>query len=1019
MLERILKRPFIFVFGCLLLLIAGVSSMGRLPVDLFPDLDYPLINVITHSPAGTAEDVEQLITRPIENSMLGLSDLQRVRSVSAPGFSQVTVEFRWGIDVVQARQIVAARLSQMQSTLPPSVRPEIENIGTSLNLVSTYGYSGGDPTELRGWVQYQLAPRLESLGGIARVQVMGGGTDSFRIDLDPDALVIHQISAQQVVEAINDEHVLDTGGYIEEHGRELLIRTDGLIRDTETLKAITIRRSEAGRPIVLGDVAKVYRGPLPERYRVSMDRHPAVVFSIQKQPGASTLEVSRKVDRLLAKMTPPADAQLKKFYDQAEIIDLAYRNMRNNLLIGAILAVLTLVWVLGNSRVTWIVAVTLPMTVLGTFMMMDLFGLGLNLMTLAALTVGIGLIDDDAVIVLENITRHRAMNKNPMRATLDGLKEIFSADLAGTLTVISAFVPLLLVTGLAGRLFRPFGLTFAFMLTISFALSVLLIPVATAHWLRPDDQTDSKISSKRPPMGTRFIRTLERLNEHVLNHLLRHPVLTIAAVVLIFAGSIAALAFNPVRFVPLLDEDSLLMSYQLAPGTALGESDRFGNELESKILAIDGTEGVFRRTGSPEESFYLEGPDQGELVVRLDADVTGGAESMKVKLQALIDSFPGVIGRVNEPTTEKIDESFSGMPALFGIIVYAPDLATLYDSASKIEQAAAHSPNIKNIVNNTKVPFDQIRIDINRDACTRLGVEAKRVARAVHLAMQGESVDITIIDQKPMDFFVRFNDEARNDPDALEQLPVRTLDGRTIPLGILASITREQGYPVIEHQHGARSLTMPVQITGSPLTAITRINQEIALLGLDPSVQIGFAGEYKQLVTTGVQGIWAILAAAILVYAIISFQLGSMLDASIVLVKLPIDFMGAAIALLIMRQPLDITLPLGLITLVGVSVNNAIVLLTFTRDIRPQIEDASEAVRHAVAVRFRPMVLTHLTTLLALIPAAIGLGRGPQLLQPLGIMLFGGLTAGTLMTLNLLPVLYVLTDRFRRRAPSK
>ena len=1012
MLERFFKRPIIFVLGCVLLLIAGISSMGRLSVDLFPDMDYPLINIITHAPAGTAQDIEQLITRPIENSMLGLTDLQRVRSVSAPGFSQVTVEFRWGIDVLQARQIVASRLSQVEGALPPGVRPEIENIGTSLNLVSTYGIGGSDPIALRGWVQYQLAPRLESIPGIARVQVMGGGVDSFRVDLDPEAMAAHRVSPRQVVEAIGDEHVLDTGGYIESNGRELLIRTDGLIRDATTLEGITVRRSDVGRPVLLGDVARVYRGALPERYRVTVDRRPAVVFSIQKQPGASTLGVSRAVDRMLGQMPPPSGARAKKFYDQAEIIALAYRNMRNNLLIGALLAVLTLVWVLGNSRTTWVVAVTLPLTVLGTFMLMDLSGLGLNLMTLSALTVAIGLIDDDAVIVLENIDRHREMGKSPMQAAADGLREIFSADLSGTLTVISAFVPLLLVTGLAGRLFRPFGLTFSFMLTMSFALSVLLIPVAAAHWLPRPDKNKPKPG---PTLGARMIGMLERLNDHLLRHLLRHRALTIATTIVILIASLGTMVFNPVRFVPLLDEDSLLVSYQLAPGTALGESNRFGDELESRFLAIPSVGAVFRRTGSPEGSFYLEGPDQGELVVRLRPDATKTAEQVKGRLERVLSSYPGVIGRVNEPTTEKIDESFSGLPALFGITVYAPDLKTLYDAASKIEQTAGATPFVKNIVNNTKVPFDQIKISIDRDACVRLGVEAQTVARAVRLTMQGESAGTTIIDQQPLQFFVRLDESSRNEPDVLGQLPVHTRDGRAIPLGMLTRITHESGYPLIEHQHGVRSLTMAAELVGNPLVALRQLDRTITGLGFDPSVQVAYAGEYRQLISTASQAGWALLAAAILVFGIVAFQLGSALDAMIVLVKLPIDFMGAAVALFIMRQPLDVTLPLGLITLVGVSVNNAIVLMTFTRNIRVESVDASEAVRRAVALRFRPMVLTHLTTLLALIPAAIGFGRGPQLLQPLGIMLFGGLTAGTLLTLNLLPVLYVSTDRFRRR----
>ena len=1010
MLERLYRRPIVFVIGVVVLAITGLSSMGRLPIDLFPDLNYPLVNVITHTPAGAARDVEQLITRPIENAMLGLNDLQRVRSVSAPGFSQVTIEFRWGVDVIQARQIVASRLSQALGSLPPGVRPEIENIGTSLAMVSTYSVSGDDPVALRGWAQYQLAPRLESLAGVAHVLVMGGGRESFRIDLDPDKLVAHRVSPVRVIEAIGDENVLDTGGRLDQHGRELLIRTDGLIRDVKTLRGVVVQRGEDGRPVTLGEVARVYRGPLPERYRVTANRHPAVVFTIQKQPGASTMAVSREVDRILQDIKPPGGARIGKFYDQAEIIGLAYRNMRNNLLIGALLAVVTLLWVMGRDRTTWIVAVTLPMAVLGSFALMDLFGLGFNLMTLAALTVAIGLIADDSVIVLENIDRHRAMGKPPMRATLDGLREIVAPDLAGTLTVLAAFAPLLLVTGLAGRLFRPFGLTFSFMLVLSFVFSVALVPVAAAHWLRPFE----KIKTARQSLGARLIAHLGRLNDRALVRLLRHPVVTIAVALTLLVGSMGLLTLNPVRFMPLLDEDSLLVSYELAPGTSLTESDRFGDEIESRFLALAAVESVFRRTGSPEDSFYLEGPEQGELVVRLRASAGVSAGAVRAQLEETLASYPGVLDRVGDPTTEKIDESFSGLPALFGVTVFSTDLKTLYAAAGKVENAVSATPGFANVINNTKVPIDQIVVRIDRAACAELRVEAKTVADTVHIAMEGFSADETLLDQKPMRFFVRYANESRNAPDAIKRLLVRTPDGRSIPLARLAHVTQEHGYPTIEHQHGVRSLTMSAEIQGNPLAAIHRLDRAIAALNLDPGVQVGYAGEYKQLLITGSQTLWALLGAALLVYGVVAFQLGGLLDPLIVLVKLPIDFLGAAIALAIMRQPLDVTLPLGLITLVGVSVNNAIVLLTFTRNFRRDGLDAAEAVQRAVSLRFRPMLLTHITTLLALVPAAIGLGRGPQLLQPLGVMLFGGLTAGTLLTLTLLPVIYVATDRFRR-----
>ena len=1007
MLKLLLRHPLAVILGGLLLGLGGLASLRGLPVDLFPRLDYPLINIITHYPAGTAEDMEQLITRPIENAMLGLTNLRRVRSTSAPGFSQVTVEFTWGVDVLQARQLVGNRLASVR--LPSGTTPELENIGTSLAMLSTYTLSGGDPVALRTFAQYRLAPRLAALPGIARVQVMGGGEKAWRIDLDPLALKRHHLSAQAIAAAVKASNVLDTGGYLEQHGRDLLIRTEGRLLTLDDLKQVAVSHGADGRPVRLGDIARVYAGIKPQRYVITSDRLPAVAFTIQKQPGASTLAVSEAVDKALSQLPLPPDARLQKFYDQAEIIGLAYRNMRNNLLVGALLAIIAVVWVLGRNRASLVIAASFPLVVLATFAAMGVFDLGLNLMTLGALTVAIGLIDDDAVVVLENIDRHRAMGKTPQHAALDGTREVLGADVAGTLTVLAAFVPLVLVTGLAGRLFQPFGLTFGFILLFSLLVSLTLIPLASVYWVPHTRQNAAHSTS-----GARWIHWLGAWNLHLLDGLLRHRGKTLSVTLLLFVISLALLIFNPARLLPLLDESSLLLSYGLAPGSSLSEGNRVGDELEARLLAMPAVKAVFRRTGSPESSFYIERPEEGELVVRLDREKAPDPLAVRADIDRLLAETPGVIGRVNEPTTEKLDESFSGLPALFGITLYGNELPQLYAAAVRVEAAAGKVAGLTNVVNNTKIPVDQIRVAIDRTALARFDVSTKTVAQAVRTALQGERIGQVIIAQQPVDIILRYTDARRDSLAALGQVQIPGPNGQLIPLSQLARIETLSSYPTIEHQHGLRALTLSAEIDGNPYAVIRRLDQALTELHLPEDIQWGYTGEYGQLLKTGGQVFWVLLASALLVYGIIAIQLGNLLDPAVVLTKLPLDFMGAALALFITRQHLDLTVAIGFITLIGVSTNNGIMLLTFTRNFRRQGLDAVAAVRQAVQLRTRPMLLTHLTTLLALIPAALGLGEGPQLLQPLGIMLFGGLTAGTLLTLNLLPVIYVATERWRR-----
>jgi CzcA family heavy metal efflux pump len=1010
LLRALASRPAVAVLGVVLLLIGGVASFRMMPVDLFPDLDYPLINIITHYPAGTSEDMELLVTRPIESSVQGLRGLRRVRSISTPGFSQVTAEFQWGMDVRAARQLVTSAVGQAGVTLPPGADPQLENLGTSLAMVSTYTVSGADPTKLRGWAQYTLAPALRAVSGVEQVQVMGGGRAALRVDLDPAKLHAHHLSAEAVVDAIRRANCLGTGGFVEAYGRDVLISTRGQISDVDALQQVLVSRDPEGTPVLLGEVSAPRSGTLPERYAITANRGPAVAFNVQKQRGASTLAVSRRVDAALARLAPPAGAGVEKFYDQAEIIGLAYRNMRNQLLLGAALAALTLFVILGRSRTTWIVVVTIPLSVVAAFILMRWAGFGINLMTLGALTVTIGMIDDDAILVLENVFRHRQMGKGAFAATREGVREILAADVAGTLTTVAAFVPLVLVTGLAGRLFLPFGLTFAFVLLLSLLFSLTLIPVATARWLPATEATFQPSAAA----GARWIPWATKVNRRLLDRLLEHRALTIAGAAVLMAGSAGLLVFNPVRFLPLLDERSLLMSYQLAPGTALSESDRVGDRLEKLALDQPGVESVFRRTGSPGSSFFVEGPDEGELVLRIDPSAGLPARQVKAALDAQLTTVPGILTRINEPTSEKLDESFSGLPALFGITVVGNDLPALHEAAQRIEGVARGTPGVANVTNNTKVPVDTLNVDIDRAACARYGVAPENVAHAVQIAMQGVDAGQSIVEGRILHLFVRYTSNSRRNADDLAQVLVLGPNGAAIPVGQLARIHPTRAYASIEHQFGSRALTLPAEIVGSPYTVIARLNAAIDRLGLPPDIRVTYTGEYQQLMQTAGQMLWILLASAVLVYGIMAVQLGNFLDPAVVLVKLPIDFVGAAIALFVTRQELDLTVMIGLVTLIGVSVNNGIVLLSFVRELRRAGQDAVTAVRQAVEVRIRPMLLTQVTTILALIPAALGIGAGPQLLQNLGIMLFGGLLVGGVLTLNLIPVIYVATERWRK-----
>lgn len=1007
-------RPFIVVVGVLLVLIGGWTSFRALPVDLLPSLNYPLINIVTRYPAGTAQDAELLLTRPIESAVSGLSRIKRFNSLSAPGLSQITVEFSWGTDVLTAREEVSSALASVLTKLPLGARPQIENIGSSLAAISTFTLSGPvDPVTMRNWVQYTVAPTLERLPGIARVQVMGGGVAAMRVDLDPARMRAHGVSTGDALEAIRASNILESGGVITQHGRDLLVTTHAQVRDPKALENVLLRRAANGVPIVLGDVSRIYRGEVPQRYAITRNRQAAVAFMVQKQQRASTMAVSTAVDAALAKLTPPHGAKIEKFYDQAEIIGLAYRNMRNELLAGAVLSLLALFFFLGRNYATLILSITIPLSVVGVFILLGWAGLGVNLMTLGALTVSIGMIADDGILVLENIFRHWQLGKTPSAAAQDGTREILGADIAGTFVVVVTFVPLVFLQGLAGRLFQPFGLTFGSVLALSLVFSLTLIPWS-ARRLLPSTGGSATTSTSS---GQWLIDRAIHHNRQVLDFLLRRRAVAIGVSVLLMLGSVALLAFNPVRFLPLLDEQSLLLSYQLAPGTSLAESNRVGDTLEAMALAQPGVTAVYRRTGSPAESYFLEGPEAGELVIRLAPDGAYSAESVRDALYAKVSKIPGVLTRMNEPTSEKIEESLSGLPVVFGLTVSGNDLAALHKAADLIERAARKVPGIASVFNSTKVPLDRLDVTIDRAAAARLGVTPQNVARAVRVAVQGLDAGQSVIGGKVVHIYVRYDKGAMRQPRDLDHVLVKGAAGALIPLSQVAHVTPSTAYSLIEHRFGSRALTLTLDFSGNPISVLSSLDKAIANLPLPPDVHVAYTGEYREMIDTAQQLVLILLASALLVFGIMVLQFGNLIDPAVILIKLPIDVMGASLMLFATRQSLDLTVMIGLVTLIGVSVNNGIVLLSFTQQLRASGYSATNAVREAVAVRMRPMLLTQLTSLLGMLPAALGIGHGPQLLQPLAIMLLGGLAMGAFLTLNLVPVLYVTLERFRRSAP--
>jgi CzcA family heavy metal efflux pump len=1010
-LRWLIQRPILVWSAGLVTVAAGLWARRTMPVDILPDLNYPLVNIVTQIPGASPEDVELLVTRPIENALKGSLNLVQLSSVTIPGMSRITAAFSWGTDALAAREVVATRLARVQSSLPPNIVPHMENLGVSLLEVAGYRVVGPqDPMILDDWARYSLAPVLASIPGVADIVVMGAGHRAFRVDADSYRLAAAGLTLADLQAALQDSDAFGTGRSINEFGRSLSIQLDGRVKSVRDVANVVVGRDESGQPLRLGEVATISDAPLPQAYVTTADGYPAALFTVLKQPGASTLDVCRHVqDALQARRdTFPEGVTVEPYYQQSDILSAVFGSLRNNLWQGGLMAALALLFVFGRGRVTILLLLAMPLSILFALVWMTALDLGLNLMTLAALVVVVGMIVDDAVIVVDSIARHCELGRKQLSAVIDGTREIMGPDFSGTLTTMAALGPLVLLSGLAGHFAAPFAWSFVAVLAGSLLFSLTVVPVGMFQLLKRGHDASARKWSGR---GVRFFTVW---NDRMLGRLLRHRRLTVAAVAVMFVASGALLSMNPVRGIPDLDERTFLVSVILPPGTALSEADRVGGELERRFLRIPHVTHTTRRTGSPESSYLIEGPNHSEIIVALDREGSSlkQRDVVRAQLAGILDRMPGLVYRINEPTIEKIDESLAGTPAVFGITLVGPDTAELIAAAAKVEAAAARVPGVSNVINNTKVSTSALHLEVDREAAGRFSLTPADVVSQLETALGGRVITQAIVGERIIPLFLRLRADLRSHP---EDVLLRTPTGAIVPAGQVVTAREIQTPPTIEHLQGARSLTMPAELAGNPFRITADLRRAIDRLKLPKDLHVSFTGQLPTMIEAGIRLAIIVAVSLVLIFTIMALQFRSLLDPFVILLKVPIDVMGGAFALWITRQPLDITVVLGVVTLAGVSVNNGIVLVDFIRRRREQGSDVQSAIRDAVAVRFRPIMLTGLTTIFALIPAAVGWGRGPALLAPLGTFVAGGLLVGMLLTVNVLPVLYLSLDRFRRR----
>ncbi len=1013
-MKRVLKRPLFWglIYGALIAY--AIVALVHIPVEVLPQFHFPQIAVIAHQPGATAAELETLVTRPMEGQLLSLPDIVGVRSNMGHGTVEIDVRFARGTAPQQDLQAVNSAIDRARGTLPPSVQPEAEIMGNAINEVGDYTVripAEVEPMEVLRSVRAVVEPRLRALPGVQKVEVYGCGDESLWVQPRLAAMRRYRVPITAMVDAVKAQVLLSPGGIITQGHQDILIEARSLPTTIEELSQIPVAGPDG--PIPLHALARIVRAPIPTHNTVNLDGHSTIALTVFKQPGASTVPVTRAVDSILAQTRNdlPAGTGWVKTYDQGHLVHIIGSDLSRNLLIGALLAIAVLFWILGAGRGIWTLAISIPLSLL-----MGIAGLyaarqSLNLMTLGALTVAVGLLADDGIIVLESIYHRWEQGAGRWQGVWQGLGDIASPDITGTLTTVSVFLPLLFVGGLAGLFFIPFALAMALALLASLFISLSLIPLGLGFLGIP-----AKKRSK-PTLAATLLRRLRLLNHRLLDRVMRFPRLSLLGCGFLLVISLAGLALVPVNFLPLPNEGVMLESLTLPPGSSLADTDAVFLRATRRLRADPAVAHTYARIGSSAGTTYTEPAYAGEIMIVLKPDIKVNSLDAIGERFRRESSSTGTQVLIGTPTLERVGESLSGLPQPFVIRLFGNRLETLRTLSKKVVARLRRVPALADIFNNDGYPVTQLRIHPKTTVLAAHGLTPAGLYAQLQPLLAGETVAEVPRGNLPLPIYIRLADAPHTSLAALKTLPIRT-QGWT-PLGTLASLNLVTTPNQIRHVGGARSLEILATPTGTLGSTIASARRALAGLELPAGYRIGFGGLYPELENAALGLGIAAIAAFVLMLGILILQFDGLLVPGLLLLQIPLAFTGGAAALIVSGVGLNATGLVAVLALVGIGLNHGIVLLYRARRNEASGMSPEAAVREAVDVRFRPIVLTTLTAILGMLPTALGWGQGAAPEQGLAVVIGGGILWSAVLSTNLIPALYVHRRKGKSSGPAR
>lgn len=1018
MIDRILAfsltNRLLVVLLALAVLGGGVLALTRLPIDAFPDVSPTLVQVVTESPGLAPEEVEKLITYPVEVAMNGLPGVEQVKSLSAFGISQVSVYFRDNVDIYFARQLTLEKLQDAREQIPPGLgEPKLGAITTGLGQVYQYVVrgSGEDQTELRTLQDWIVKYNLRTVPGVTDVLSFGGDVKQYQVRVDPRALLQYGVTLQAVRLAIGANNRNVGGGYIVRGPEEYLIRGIGLAEGLEDLASIIVA-DRNGTPVYVRNVAEVVLGPEVRRGAVTMNGKGEVATGIVlKRIYENTSQVITSVKSRVQEInrTLPSGVKVVPFYDQSELVTRAVGTVQEALLEGAVLIVVILFLFLGNVRSALIVTTMLPLSLLLAFILMQLFDFSANLMSLGGLAIAIGMMVDGGVVMVENVYRHLSESahhpserESRRHVILRSAREVGRPIVFAISIIILVFLPLFTLQGVEGKMFRPMAFAIAFAMLGSLVFSLTVIPMLCSYFLRAGSEEDTWI-----------MRVVKRPYVPVLRWSIVNRKTVLVGALAALGISLALVPFLGSEFVPVLEEGSILYRATLAPSAGLDEGIRIATQLEQMAKSFPEIEDVVSKTGRAEAGGDPEPVNNIEAIVTLTPEKSWASGRSKAELvEAMEQTFakvPGVGFNFSQPIANRVDELLSGVKAQLAISLYGDDLDELVSTANQIERVVSGIRGAADVQTEQVTGQPQLQIKINRASIARYGINVEDVQEAIETALGGEEAGQVFEGIRRFDITVRLQEPYRRDVDAIGSLLIPAPNGSArVPLAQLADIRTVVGPKQISHDNGQRRIVIQLNVRGRDMGGfVAEAQQQIERkVRLPTGYFATWGGQFENQQRAMKRLALIVPLTIVLIFLLLFSSFGSLKQAALIILNVPFALIGGILGLLVSRQYLSVPASVGFIALFGVAVLNGVVLVSYINSLRQEGKSVADAVFQGTLLRLRPVLMTATVAILGLLPLLFSSGAGSEVQRPLAAVVVGGLLSSTVLTLLLLPTLY-------------